>query len=117
MQIPNFPAIQALRPAWSKVRIVGRKRPLKPKHVWAIHVRFELAVNQRDLALFNMIIDGKLRGFDLVCMKGDGVMASGQIFADFNMIFARTRLPISGFISDMLRAGGDASPALQASFV
>jgi hypothetical protein len=39
MQTPNLPAIGALRPAWNKGRIVGQKLPLKPKHVWAIHVR------------------------------------------------------------------------------
>ncbi len=36
METPNLPAIRALRPAWNKGRIVGQKRPLKPKHVWAI---------------------------------------------------------------------------------
>ena len=50
MEIPNLPAIRALRPAWNKGRIVGQKRPLKPKHVWAIRVRLELAENHRDLA-------------------------------------------------------------------
>jgi hypothetical protein len=39
METPNLPAIRALRPAWNKGRIVGQKRPLKPKHVWAIRVR------------------------------------------------------------------------------
>lgn len=52
METPNLPAIRALRPAWNKGRIVGQKRPLKPKHVWAIRVRLELAENHRDLALF-----------------------------------------------------------------
>lgn len=65
----NLPAIRALRPAWNKGRIVGQKRPLKPKYVWAIRVRLELAENHRDLALFNMAIDSKLRGCDLVKMK------------------------------------------------
>ena len=48
METPNLPAIRALRPAWNKGRIVGQKRPLKPKHVWAIRVRLELAENHRD---------------------------------------------------------------------
>ena len=55
------------------------KRPLKPKHVWAIRVRLELAENHRDLALFNLAIDSKLRGCDLVKMRVVDVMASGQI--------------------------------------
>ena len=66
MQTPNLPAIRALRPAWNKGRIVRQKRPLKPKHVWAIRVRLELAERHRDLALFNLAIDSKLRGCDLV---------------------------------------------------
>ena len=76
METPNLPAIRALRPAWNKGRIVGQKRPLKPKHVWAIRVRLELAENHRDLALFNLAIDSKLRGCDLVKMKVIDVMAS-----------------------------------------
>jgi len=46
MQTPNLPAIRALRPAWNKGRIVGQKRPLKPKHVWAIRVQLELVRRQ-----------------------------------------------------------------------
>ena len=69
METPNLPAIRALRPAWNKGGIVGQKRPLKPKHVWAIRVRLELAESHRDLALVNMAIDSKLRGCDLVEMK------------------------------------------------
>ena len=56
METPNLPAICALRPAWNKGRLVGQKRPLKPKHVWAIRVRLELAKKHRDLALVNMAI-------------------------------------------------------------
>lgn len=48
METPNLPAIRALCPGWNKGRIVGQKRPLKPKHVWAIRVRMELAENHRD---------------------------------------------------------------------
>ncbi|WP_300057582.1 hypothetical protein [uncultured Roseobacter sp.] len=68
------PAIRALSPAWNKGRIVGQKRPLAPKYVWAIRVRPELAENHRDLALFNTAIDSKPRGCDLVnVVKCDGI--------------------------------------------
>lgn len=49
MQTQNLPAIRARRPAWNRGRIVGQKRPLLPKHVWAIRVRLEIADNRRDL--------------------------------------------------------------------
>ena len=66
MQSLNLPAIRSRRPAWNKGRIVGQKRPLLPKHIWAIRVRLELADRVRDLALFNTAVDSKLRGCDLV---------------------------------------------------
>ncbi len=79
MEVPNLPAIRALRPTWNKGRIVGQKRPLEPKHVWAIRVRLELAENNRDLGLSILAIDSKLRGCHLVKLKVVDVMASGQI--------------------------------------
>ena len=76
METLNLPAIRALRPAWNKGRIVGQKRPLKPKHVWAIRVRLELAENHRDLALFNMAIDSKLRGCEDESRRCDGIRSN-----------------------------------------
>ena len=79
MQIINLPAIRPQQPAWNKGRLVGQKRPLLPKHVWAIRVRLEIAENRRDLALFNTAIDSKPRGCDLVRLKVADVYAAGQI--------------------------------------
>ena len=62
----QLPAITPKRRAWNKGRIIGQKRPLMPKQVWAIRARLELAGNLRGLALFNVAIDSKLRGCDLV---------------------------------------------------
>jgi len=62
MQTLHFPAIWSSRPAWNRGRIVGQKKPLLPKHVWAIRVRLEIANNHRDLALFNLAIDSKTPG-------------------------------------------------------
>ena len=104
MQTPNLPAIRALRPAWNKGRIVGQKLPLKPKHVWAIRVRLELAENHRDLALFNLAIDSKLRGCDLVRMKVVDVMASGQIKARASVLQSKTQKPVRFEISKGTRA-------------
>ena len=61
----RHPSEAAMEPG----RILGQKRPLMPKHVWAIRVRLELSGNLRDLALFNLAIDSKLRGCDLVRLK------------------------------------------------
>ncbi len=94
METPNLPAIRALRPAWNKGRIVGQKRPLKPKHVWPIRVRLELAENHCDLALFNLAFDRKLRGCDLVRMKVVDVMVSGQIKERASVLKSKTHKPV-----------------------
>lgn len=60
-------------------RIISQKRPLLPKRVWSIHVRFEMADNRRDLALFNTAIDSKLHGCDLVRLKVRDVFAAGRV--------------------------------------
>ena len=55
---------------WNKGRLVGQKRPLRPKEVWAIRVRLQIKHRKRDLAIFNLAIDSKLRGCDLVSPSG-----------------------------------------------
>lgn len=104
METSNLPAIRALRLAWNKGRIVSQKRPLKPKHVWAIRVRLDLAVNHRDLALLNLAIGSKLRGCDLVKMKVVDVMASGQIKERASVLQSKTQKPVRFEISEGTRA-------------
>jgi len=103
MQTYNLPAVRARRPAWNKGRIGGQKRPLMPKHVWAIRVRLELAENHRDLALFNMAIDCKLRGCDLVRMKVVDVMASGYIKERASVLQSKTQKPVKFEITEGTR--------------
>ena len=90
----NLPVIRPKRPPWNKGRIVGQKRPLLPKHVWAIRVRLELADNVRDLALFNLAVDSKLRGCDLVRMKVIDVFAAGLVKERASIIQSKTRRPV-----------------------
>jgi integrase len=54
---------------WNKGRLVGQKAPLKLKEIWAIRIRLQLAEKARDLALFNLAIDSKFRGCDLVSLR------------------------------------------------
>jgi integrase len=64
---------------WNKGRLIGQKRPLKPKEVWAIRVRLQLEGRKRDLALFNLAIDSKLRGCDLVSVHVEDVCVDGRV--------------------------------------
>jgi hypothetical protein len=54
---------------WNRGKITGAKPPLSPKHVWAVRTRLQLLKRFRDLALFNLAIDSKLRGCDLVGLR------------------------------------------------
>ena len=103
MQTPNLPAIRACRPAWNKGRIVGQKRPFMPKHVWAIRVRLEIAEKHRDLALFNLAIDSKLRGCDLVKLKVADVYAAGQVRERASIIQSKTQKPVRFEITEGTR--------------
>jgi integrase len=67
------------RTPWNKRRLIGQKRPLKPKDVWTIRVRLQIAKQQRDLAMFNLAIDSKLRGCDLVRLQIDDVSTGGRV--------------------------------------
>ncbi len=62
---------------WNKGLVVGQKKPLQPKHVWSIRVRLEISGRWRDLALFNLAIDSKLRACDFVWMKSVQVPRCG----------------------------------------
>lgn len=94
MPTMNLPAIRAKRQAWNKGCLVCQKRPLLPKHVWAIRVRLEIADKVRDLALFNLAIDSKLRGCDLVTLKVADVFAAGQVKERASIIQSKTRKPV-----------------------
>ena len=64
---PRAPASQ--RAPWNKGKLIGAKPPLRPKHVWSIRTKLQIEGRGRDLALFNLAIDSKLRGCDLVGLR------------------------------------------------
>jgi hypothetical protein len=68
-EVPTKPFVP-----WKKGKVTGQKPPLKPREVWAIRVRLQVANRIRDLALFNLAIDSKLRGCDLVHLRVEDVM-------------------------------------------
>jgi integrase len=57
------------REPWNKGKLIGQKPPLKPKDIWAIRIQLQNARQVRDLAMFNLAIDSKLRGCDLVNLR------------------------------------------------
>src|SRR5947208_12672170 len=67
----------ARRPPWNKGKLVDAKPPLRPSHVWSIRTRLQLEGRKRDLALFNLAIDSKLRGCDVVSIMVEEVAPRG----------------------------------------
>src|SRR5271169_3860133 len=65
------------RVPWNKGKLIGAKPPLRPKHVWSIRTKLQLEGKARDLALFNLAIDSKLRGCDVVALKVEDVAPNG----------------------------------------
>jgi len=63
--------------AWKKGKLAGPKPPLRPGHVWCIRAKLQLEQRTRDLALFNLAIDSKLRSCDLVALRVDDVTPNG----------------------------------------
>jgi hypothetical protein len=63
--------------AWNKGKLIGAKPPLRPKHVWSIRTKLQVEGRIRDLAMFNVAIDSKLRGCDVVALKVEDVAPSG----------------------------------------
>src|ERR1700674_5414789 len=83
-------AITARRP-WNKGKLVGQKTPLKLKQIWAIRIRLQIASRCRDLALFNLVIDSKLRACDLMQLRVRDV-CHGQTMATRALALQHKRL-------------------------
>jgi site-specific recombinase XerC len=87
---PDFRA----RPAWNAGRKVGTKRPLKPRQVWAIRFFLDREARLRDRALFDLAIDSKLRGCDLVKIKIGTLVAGTEIRTRAMVIQQKTGRPV-----------------------
>lgn len=72
----------------------GQKRPLRPREVWAIRARIEISKNVRNLALFNLAIDSKLRGCDLVRLKVSDVYSAGVVRERAMVMQKKTSRPV-----------------------
>ena len=88
---------------WIKGKLVGQKLPLKLKEIWAIRVRLQLADNKRDLALFNLAIDSKLRGSDLVKIKVSDISNSGVVSSRAMVLQQKTAQPVQFEITEGTR--------------
>ena len=88
---------------WNKGRLVGQKLPLKLREIWAIRVRLQILMRIRDLALFNLAIDSKLRGCDLVRLRVGDVTQNGKVLNRAMVMQRKTGHPVKFEISEQTR--------------
>ena len=88
---------------WNKGKLVGQKLPLKLKQVWAIRVRLQIADNVRDLALFNLAIDGKLRSCDLVKIRVRDIANGTTVSSRAIVMQQKTSRPVQFEITEQTR--------------
>lgn len=95
------------RVPWNKGNIIGAKPPLGPKHVWSIRTKLQVEGRLRDLALFNVAIDSKLRGCDVVALKVDDIAPSGYSADRASVRQKKTGRPVKFELTDSTRQAVD----------
>ena len=88
---------------WNKARFTGPKPPLKPRQIWAIRVRLQMARRSRDLALFDLAIDSKLRGCDLVRLKIGDIALHEAVRCRASVVQRKTGRPVQFELTEQTR--------------
>ncbi|MAG81331.1 MULTISPECIES: tyrosine-type recombinase/integrase [unclassified Limnobacter] len=94
---------QAHQQPWNKGRLIGQKPPLKLKDIWTIRIHLQNANAVRDLALFNLAIDSKLRGCDLISLRVRDVAHGNQILKRTMVIQRKTQRPVQFELTETTR--------------
>jgi integrase len=88
---------------WNRGKLIGPKPPLKAKEIWSIRVRLQVAHRTRDLALFNLALDSKLRACDLVRLRVDDVALNGRVRTRATVLQRKTGRPVQFEITEQTR--------------
>jgi integrase len=100
---PDRPVTQP----WNKGKLTGAKPPLRPNHVWAVRTRLQLLTRLRDIALFNLAIDSKLRGCDVVGLRIVDVAPNGYAVDRGSVRQRKTGRPVRFEITEQTRQAID----------
>jgi len=95
------------RVPWNKGKLTGAKPPLRPKHVWSIRTKLQIEGRARDLAMFNLAIDSKLRGCDVVAIRVEDVAAGGYAADRATVRQKKTGRPVRFELSEQTRQSVD----------
>src|SRR5438477_1570466 len=108
MQIPENAIVTSVkRTPWNKGKLTGAKPPLRPKHVWSIRTKLQVGGKVRDLAMFNLAIDSKLRGCDVVALKVEDVAPNGYTIDRATVRQKKTGRPVKFELTDQTRQAVD----------
>jgi integrase len=105
-EVSASPTLQKRVP-WNKGKLIGAKPPLRPKHVWSIRTKLQIEGRTRDLAIFNLTIDSKLRGCDVVAIRVEDVAASGYTADRATVRQRKTGRPVRFELSEQTRQAID----------
>ena len=95
------------RTPWNKGKLIGPKPPLRPKHVWSIRTKLQIEGRTRDLAMFNLAIDSKLRGCDVVALKVEDVAPGGYAIDRATVRQRKTGQPVRFELTEQTREAVD----------
>ena len=95
--------VKPRRQPWNKGKLCGQKAPLKLKEIWAIRVRLQLGERRRELAMFNLAIDSKLRSCDLVKLRVRDVCQGDRIAIRAIVMQQKTQRPVQFEITEQTR--------------
>lgn len=79
---------------WNKGKLIGQKQPLSRQEIWSIRTHLQAAGNLRDLALFNLALDSKLRASDLLRLRVSDVVSNGQVVSRTTIRQGKTKRPV-----------------------
>lgn len=88
---------------WNKGKLIGQRPPLKLYEVWSIRIRLQMANNLKELALFNLAIDSKLRSCDLIKLRVSDVSQVGRISSRAMILQRKTQVPVQFEITEPTR--------------
>lgn len=98
---------EARRAPWNKGKLTGAKPPLQTKHVWSIRSKLQVLRRTRDLAMFNLAIDSKLRGCDVVNLKVEDVAPHGLAIDRATVRQKKTGHPVRFELTEQTREAVD----------
>ena len=95
------------RTPWNKGKLIGARPPLRPKHVWSIRTRLLVEGRTRDLAMFNLSIDSKLRGCDVTALRVEDIAPNGYAIDRATVRQKKTGRPVKFELTDQTRQAVD----------